>query len=135
MLDKSRNLVHLRQLLLLADLKEEGRLSWGSAVLETLYREICPVAKPEKVKIGGCMLLLQWWAWWNNLVRHSDILTELEDIQLALDQQTEDEFVWIPYVDLRIEECISTKVLSSRNIWHIKVPLIIFATIEMHKSN
>ncbi|MBA0734117.1 hypothetical protein Gogos_018062, partial [Gossypium gossypioides] len=37
MLDKSCNLVHLRWLLLLADLKESERLSWRSAVLETLY--------------------------------------------------------------------------------------------------
>ncbi|KAK5844360.1 hypothetical protein PVK06_000496 [Gossypium arboreum] len=62
--DKSRNLVHLRWLLLLADLKEAGRLSWGSAVLATLYREMCRATQPEKAKISGCMLLLQSWAWY-----------------------------------------------------------------------
>ncbi|KAK5838225.1 hypothetical protein PVK06_006952 [Gossypium arboreum] len=35
--DKSRNLIHLRWLLQLIDLKEAGRLNWRSAVLATLY--------------------------------------------------------------------------------------------------
>ncbi|KAK5845361.1 hypothetical protein PVK06_001534 [Gossypium arboreum] len=48
--DKSRNLIHLRWLLLLADLKESKRLSWRSAVLETLYREMCQVTNRIKLK-------------------------------------------------------------------------------------
>ncbi|KAH1120744.1 hypothetical protein J1N35_003904 [Gossypium stocksii] len=154
--DKSRNLVHLRWLLLLANLKEAGRLSWGSAVLATLYREMCRATQPEKAKIGGCMLLLQSWAWyrlpflrpqvdlpyefplviwWNNPARHSGIPTELEDIRLALDQQTEEEFVWMPYANPRIQECIPVEFLANRNIWYVKVPLIVFATVEIHESN
>ncbi|MBA0549879.1 hypothetical protein Golob_020880, partial [Gossypium lobatum] len=154
--DKSRNLVHLRWLLLLTNLKEAGQLSWGSAVLATLYREMCRATQPEKAKIGGCMLLLQSWAWyrlpflrprvdlpyefplviwWNNPARHSGIPTELEDIRLALDQQTEEEFVWMPYANPRIQECIPVEFLANRNIWQVKVPLIVFATVEMHESN
>ncbi|MBA0814819.1 hypothetical protein Gohar_020620 [Gossypium harknessii] len=40
MSDKSQNLVHLIWLLLLVDLKEVRRLSWGSTVLTTLHREM-----------------------------------------------------------------------------------------------
>ncbi|MBA0872161.1 hypothetical protein Goshw_008250 [Gossypium schwendimanii] len=37
------------------------------------------------------------------------------------------------YADPRIQECILTEFLVNRNIWHIKVPLIVFAMVEMHK--
>ncbi|KAA3462761.1 serine/threonine-protein phosphatase 7 long form-like protein [Gossypium australe] len=61
MLVKSRNLLHLRWLLELIDFRQAGELSWESAVLATLYREMYWVTKPEKIKIGGCLLLLQSW--------------------------------------------------------------------------
>ncbi|MFQ6629214.1 hypothetical protein Gotur_008343 [Gossypium turneri] len=60
--DKSRNLIHLRWLLKLIDFNGAGELSWGSTVLATLYREMCQATKQEKIKIGGCLLLLQSWA-------------------------------------------------------------------------
>ncbi|KAG8481434.1 hypothetical protein CXB51_026237 [Gossypium anomalum] len=37
------------------------------------------------------------------------------------------------YADSIIQECISTKFLANRNIWHVKVLLIVFAMIEMHE--
>ncbi|MBA0754889.1 hypothetical protein Gogos_022412, partial [Gossypium gossypioides] len=51
----SQNLIHLRWLLKLVDFRATGKLSWGSAVLSTLYREMCWVTKPNKAKIGGCL--------------------------------------------------------------------------------
>ncbi|MFQ6641589.1 hypothetical protein Gotur_015537 [Gossypium turneri] len=39
-----------------------GELSWGSAVLATLYRETCGATRLSKAKIGGCLSLLQSWA-------------------------------------------------------------------------
>ncbi|MBA0764262.1 hypothetical protein Gotri_013624, partial [Gossypium trilobum] len=51
--DKSRNLVHLKWLLKLIDFRAAGELSWGSVVLATLYREMCRVTQPNKIKIGG----------------------------------------------------------------------------------
>ncbi|MBA0769864.1 hypothetical protein Gotri_018555 [Gossypium trilobum] len=39
--DLSRNLAHLRWLLKLVDFKVAGEFSWGSAILATLYREMC----------------------------------------------------------------------------------------------
>ncbi|MBA0759185.1 hypothetical protein Gotri_022105, partial [Gossypium trilobum] len=39
--DLSRNLIHLKRLLKLVDFKAVGELSWGSAVVATLYWEMC----------------------------------------------------------------------------------------------
>ncbi|MBA0660267.1 hypothetical protein Goklo_012305 [Gossypium klotzschianum] len=58
----SRNLVHLRWLLKLVDFRATGEFSWGSAMLATLYREMCGATRPTKAKIGGCLSLLQLWA-------------------------------------------------------------------------
>ncbi|MBA0773461.1 hypothetical protein Gotri_008735, partial [Gossypium trilobum] len=62
MSDLSRNLVHLGWLLKLVDFRAAGKFSWGSAVLATLYREMCGATLPNKAKIGGCLSLLQLWA-------------------------------------------------------------------------
>ncbi|MBA0814547.1 hypothetical protein Gohar_020373 [Gossypium harknessii] len=60
------------------------------------------------------------------------LLEEFEDIRLLLDQLLEAE---IPYSDLRIQQCISFEFLVNPNVWHVKVPLIVYATVEMHESN
>ncbi|MBA0667513.1 hypothetical protein Goklo_000587, partial [Gossypium klotzschianum] len=39
-----------------------GELSLGSAALATLYWETCQITKPNKIKIGGRLALLQSWA-------------------------------------------------------------------------
>ncbi|KAH1114621.1 hypothetical protein J1N35_007999, partial [Gossypium stocksii] len=39
--DLSRNLVHLRWLLKLVDFRAADKLSWGSAMLAMLYKEMC----------------------------------------------------------------------------------------------
>ncbi|KAK5802064.1 serine/threonine-protein phosphatase 7 long form homolog [Gossypium arboreum] len=49
--DLSRNLVHLRWLLKLVDFRAAGEFSWGSAMLATLYREMCGATRPNKAKI------------------------------------------------------------------------------------
>ncbi|MFQ6633850.1 hypothetical protein Gotur_012395 [Gossypium turneri] len=65
--DLSRNLTHLRWLLKLVDFKVAGEFSWGSAMLATLYREMCKATPPNKAKIEdlkyNCMLkiyLIRW---------------------------------------------------------------------------
>ncbi|MFQ6652363.1 hypothetical protein Gotur_024265, partial [Gossypium turneri] len=60
--DLSRSRVHLRWLLKLVDFRAAGELSWGSAVLATLYREMYGATRPMRAKIGGCLSLLQLWA-------------------------------------------------------------------------
>ncbi|KAG8496636.1 hypothetical protein CXB51_007871 [Gossypium anomalum] len=110
MLDLSRNLIHLRWLLKLVDFRVVGELSWGFAMLATLYREMCKAMKPNKTKIGGCLSLLQSWARfhflflrprvnhpytfplitrWNHSTSYVGIPTALEDIRLVLNQRSE----------------------------------------------
>ncbi|MBA0633696.1 hypothetical protein Godav_025632 [Gossypium davidsonii] len=62
MMELLRNLVHLRWLLKLVDFRAAVEFSWGSAVLATLYREMCGAMPLNKAKIGGCLSLLQSWA-------------------------------------------------------------------------
>ncbi|MBA0664116.1 hypothetical protein Goklo_004168, partial [Gossypium klotzschianum] len=57
MSDLSRNLVHLRWLLKLVDFRAADKFSWESAVLATLYQELCGATPPNKAKIRG------WNAW------------------------------------------------------------------------
>ncbi|MFQ6626645.1 hypothetical protein Gotur_005341 [Gossypium turneri] len=73
-------------------------------MLAILYREMCGATKTNKAKIGGCLSLLQSWAWFRFLflrpqVNHSytfplimsyvGIPTALEEIRLLLDQRSE----------------------------------------------
>ncbi|KAK5819177.1 hypothetical protein PVK06_024144 [Gossypium arboreum] len=51
--------------------------------------------------------------WWNNPARHIGIPIELEDIRLAIDQQTEEE---MPYTDSRIQECVLAELFANLNI-------------------
>ncbi|KAG8481192.1 hypothetical protein CXB51_026015 [Gossypium anomalum] len=106
MLDLSRNLVHLRWLLKLVDFRAAGELNWGSAVLATLYKEMCGATRLNKAKIGGCLSLLQSWTRfrfpflrprvdhpytfplitrWNHSASYVRIPTSPEDIRLLLD--------------------------------------------------
>ncbi|MBA0779776.1 hypothetical protein Gotri_003982 [Gossypium trilobum] len=66
---------------------------------------------------------------WNNDAIHVGILDELEDILLLFDQQLEAG----KYFDSIIQECILIEFLATRNIWYVKVSLIIFTTVEMHE--
>ncbi|KAG8475721.1 hypothetical protein CXB51_032523 [Gossypium anomalum] len=151
--DLSRNRVHLRWLLKLVDFRAVGELSWGSAVLATLYREMCRATRPNKVKIGGCLSLLQSWARfhflflrprvdqlytfplitrWNHSASYVGIPTSLEDIRLLLDQRSEAQFQWTPYEDPAIRVVISDELFQNPNVWHVKVPLVNYAIMEMH---
>ncbi|KAD5508715.1 hypothetical protein E3N88_16418 [Mikania micrantha] len=48
---------------LLEDLTACGHLSWGSAVLAMLYRNLCKAASNNSTNIGGPLYILQLWAW------------------------------------------------------------------------
>ncbi|MBA0877749.1 hypothetical protein Goshw_014686 [Gossypium schwendimanii] len=102
--DLSRNLIHLRWLLKRVDFRVVSEFSWGTAVLATLYWEMCGATPPNKAKIGGCLLLLQLWARFRFLFLHPrmkypytfplitsyvGIPTALENIWLLLDQRLE----------------------------------------------
>ncbi|MFQ6623941.1 hypothetical protein Gotur_003361 [Gossypium turneri] len=63
------------------------------------------------------------------------IPTALENIRLLLDQRSEAQFQWTPYEDLTIRAVISDEFFQNLNIWHVKVQLINYATIEMHQTD
>ena len=64
MADASAARVSLKWLPLLRDFGELGTLSWGSAVLANLYRQLCRGVKHTTCNIAGCLALLQSWAWY-----------------------------------------------------------------------
>ena len=59
----SASLVYFMYLPLLRDLAHVSNFSWGSTVLACLYRALDHGTKFQQDNIGGCMLLLQCWAW------------------------------------------------------------------------
>ncbi|KAK5836310.1 hypothetical protein PVK06_012093 [Gossypium arboreum] len=152
--EKSQNLVHVRWLLHLVDFNDCGKLSWGSTVLPTLYLDMCQAMNAGSVLIGGCLLLLQLWAWWrlpflcpkvidpymfllvmrwNHGLSHVGLLKVLEDIRLLLDKRPEAEFEWMSYADTDVIFCTPPEVLENRQIWDTKVPLIVYAMVEMQE--
>ncbi|MFQ6650019.1 hypothetical protein Gotur_022348, partial [Gossypium turneri] len=141
MLDLSRNLVHLMWLLKLVYFRATGKLSLGSAVLSSLYREMCRAMKPNKFKIRGCLSLLQSWArfrfpflrpqvnhpyTFSLLTSYVGIPTALEDIRLLLDQRSES-------YDPTIRAIIPGEFLQNLNIWHVRVSLVNYTIVEMHQ--
>lgn len=61
--DSSGNAVFLHLLNNLRDLEECGRLSWASAVLAYMYRNLCKASQAKAKEIYGPTMLLQLWAW------------------------------------------------------------------------
>ncbi|KAH7856797.1 hypothetical protein Vadar_005686 [Vaccinium darrowii] len=45
------------------DLDQAGQYSWRSGALGWLYRDLCRATVPTAHDIGGCLILLQVWAW------------------------------------------------------------------------
>ncbi|MFQ6652447.1 hypothetical protein Gotur_024308, partial [Gossypium turneri] len=148
--DMSRSRVHLRWLLKLIDFRAAGEFSWGSAVLATLYQEMCGATRSRRAKIGGCLSLLQSWARFcfpflhhrvnhpytfplvtrcNHPASYRGLPSELEDIRLLLEQRSEAEFQWTPYEDPAIWAVIPEEFLQNPNAWHAKVVLINYATV------
>ncbi|MFQ6640359.1 hypothetical protein Gotur_015332 [Gossypium turneri] len=72
---------------------------------------------------------------WNHLASYVVIPTVLEDIRLPLDQRSEAQFQWTPYEDPAIRALILNEIFQNLNIWHVKVPLGNYATVEMHQTN
>ncbi|KAG8488926.1 hypothetical protein CXB51_016878 [Gossypium anomalum] len=114
--DLSRNLVHLRWLLKLVDFRAAGELSWGSAVLATLYKEMCRATRPNQPKIGGCLSLLQSWA----------------RFRFPFLRPRVDHPYTFPF---RKRAVIPNEFLQNPNAWHVKVALVNYATVEMHQSD
>ncbi|MFQ6631846.1 hypothetical protein Gotur_008730 [Gossypium turneri] len=138
MLDLSRNLVHLRWLLKLVDFRVVREFSWGSSVLATLYQEMCGVTPLTKAKIEdlkyNCMLKI-YLIKWNHSASYVGIPTAFKDIRLLLDQRSKAQFQWTPHEDSEIRAVIPDELFQNLNILHVKVPLVNYATVEMHQTD
>ncbi|KAG8478879.1 hypothetical protein CXB51_028740 [Gossypium anomalum] len=133
MTDLSRNRVHLIWLLKLVDFRAAGELSWGSAVLATLYREMYGATRSNKAKTRGCLSLLQSWAQFRFPILHPRVNHSYTFPLIYI--PTNNEFQWTPYEDPAIRVVIPDDFFQNLNIWHVKVPLVNYAIVEMHQSD
>ncbi|CAH9096281.1 unnamed protein product [Cuscuta europaea] len=140
--------------LLQGNLVDVRRWSCGSAVLAYLYHTMCKVAKAQAKQIGGCLILLQIWAWERlPMVRPQGHLPldHILDFPYAvrwacqhdwqqtnrfslrvyrdqLDRMTEDEFEWIPYPLMNLP----AHCHDANDLWAAEVPLIYTRFSEAH---
>ncbi|KAH1097322.1 hypothetical protein J1N35_014243 [Gossypium stocksii] len=61
------------------------------------------------------------------------IFTSLSRLPLYI--STPNKFEWMPYSDPTIQECILLEFLVNPHIWHVKVSLVVYITLEMHESD
>ncbi|VFQ64878.1 unnamed protein product [Cuscuta campestris] len=127
----------------------------GSAVLSYLYRSMCRASATSAAQIGGCLVLLQLWAWerlpmtrprgvipldqlvdvpygvrWMCYHRWSDCTTHsIRAYRDQLDRLLEGEFVWMPYPNL---ETLPPYCSAGVGIWISKIPLIYAYVVEMY---
>ncbi|KAF1892329.1 hypothetical protein Lal_00010794 [Lupinus albus] len=102
------------------DLSRVNRYSWGSACLANLYMEMCRATKPNGKAMGGCLILLQSWAWYRlpflaprldgpptyplakrwgqtNLIFQGVPRGDLTGYRSRLDHMEANDFKWLPY--------------------------------------
>ncbi|KAH1216004.1 Serine/threonine-protein phosphatase 7 long form [Glycine max] len=63
LVDKSSKRVPMRYLQFLVAFEECSTYTWRAATLSYLYREMCNTTDYNVQSIGGCVLLIQLWAW------------------------------------------------------------------------
>ncbi|KAK5846149.1 hypothetical protein PVK06_002420 [Gossypium arboreum] len=82
-------------------------------------KEMCQATQPNKIKIGGCLSLLQSW----------------DQFCFSFFTSSSGPPVYIPTLnkDLTIQAVILDEFLQNPNIWHIRVPLVNYTTVEMHQ--
>ncbi|KAJ9565706.1 hypothetical protein OSB04_001672 [Centaurea solstitialis] len=113
------NAVHMNLVVLLEDFDRCSGLSWGSAALACLYRNLCRAATTEKI-IAGPLMLLQLWAWsriraigpqydgqnigspfgvrWNQSLHFKSVPTQsVSGYRMIFNVLMDNEFVWTPY--------------------------------------
>ena len=63
--NKSQNLMHCCWVQFVGNLETCNNYSWGSACLANLYRCMCKASYKGVKSIGGCVLLMNIWAFWH----------------------------------------------------------------------
>ncbi|MBA0550977.1 hypothetical protein Golob_021882, partial [Gossypium lobatum] len=134
----SKCIITLKDVVLQRSLPVDGSIIMGSTVVLG--------------KLDLCRALLgKLWAWWrlpflrpratdsymflNHGLSYVGLPEELGDFRLLLDQHSKAKFEWMSYIDIDTISCISLKVLENREMWDAKVPLVVYVTVEMHKSD
>ncbi|KAK5812631.1 hypothetical protein PVK06_028067 [Gossypium arboreum] len=124
------------------DATELERIRYGRAyILEMVGGYLMPDLSRNLVHLRWLLKLVDFRAadelsWrWNHSASYVGIPTSLEDIRLLLDQRSQTEFQWTPYEDPTIQAVILDEFFQNPNVWHVKVPLVNYATVEMHQSD
>ncbi|MBA0770214.1 hypothetical protein Gotri_018876 [Gossypium trilobum] len=109
-----------------------------SATCEQLLGKV-----PNKFK--GSQIEMGWLE--NNFEHIEDFTSDVEKEQfvrafilrligsLLMPDKFHNLFVWMLYSDPKIQECVLDELLANRSVWHVKVPLINFAMVEMQESD
>ncbi|XP_022031223.1 serine/threonine-protein phosphatase 7 long form homolog [Helianthus annuus] len=152
--DNSNNWINLHLLQYLEDLSSCVNISWGSAVLSCLYRNLCNATAPDAVSLSGPMSILQVWAWerircvapepyhrfnydaplaarWKGNLNHVDAPTHcLRSYRSQLQSVREEMFIWTRYDDVigRLPEICT----SGSSSWRSTCPLIYWENVEHH---
>ncbi|KAD2805572.1 hypothetical protein E3N88_38949 [Mikania micrantha] len=151
--DSSNNIVSLSILNNLEDLTACGHLSWGSAVLAMLYRNLCKAASNNSTNIGGPLYILQLWAWsrittlaltilhefdnrrpyyamWREKLTYKDVSHSLRACRSQLQTIREGEFKWRPYE--QVIGFLPGICRSGIRSWQSECFLIYWDVVEFH---
>ncbi|KAK5833601.1 hypothetical protein PVK06_017452 [Gossypium arboreum] len=153
--DSHSSEVSLMYLLLLSNLHNTRSYSWGSAVLATLYRELCRTTDPSAMDIGGCLILLQSWTLYRMpflaSISHQPYIFPLVNrwstnpgigmsytvpiYRLMIENHSGEGFIWMPYSVPKIMAVIPSHAYVHSNLWCISAPLIHFQTVEWYHGD
>ncbi|KAL4280506.1 hypothetical protein GQ457_03G010700 [Hibiscus cannabinus] len=67
---------------------------------------------------------------WTGQLSHVGLPDCQRDFRLLIDKN--DEFVWTPYADPEIFNCVPPQIFQGAQVWMSKVPLINYVVIEWH---
>ncbi|QHO06561.1 uncharacterized protein DS421_14g455760 [Arachis hypogaea] len=111
----------LRWLPLLEDLETCGRLSWGSAVLAWVYRQMCQATEHGQCNLGGCVQYRPDNARGESRLRH--YRRTLNGIGML-------NVEWTPYADTQLIGLVPLAIAEAEASAAVVCPLICFAIVE-----
>ncbi|XP_071688272.1 serine/threonine-protein phosphatase 7 long form homolog [Rutidosis leptorrhynchoides] len=122
------------------DLSPDRRISWGSAVLAHLYRNLCKAATNDQAKAINENLALheippirapygsRWHGKRTNKSTPAHVLPAYRSVLAAL---TPRQFIWQPY-DAVLLSRLPRQCTADRALWSYRGAIIFWATIETH---
>ncbi|KAK5794091.1 hypothetical protein PVK06_035292 [Gossypium arboreum] len=115
--------------------REAGQLSWGSTVLSKFYRDVSGDETTKLKLVVACYYC-------NN--RCGETMGKLcgttggaRRYAATFRSMIESgvQFELTPDSGLRIQAYIPSEILVNPNMWHVKVPLVVYTMVEMHESD